>query len=145
MTKTATTILIILYLASSVGHASIEHYCHAKHEQSAHSGDCCCLLSCCGDAATLSVESPAFCCAADAHAEQNEKADEALFSGKCCENITSYHQIDESSTRESNLNVVSVSDESAIFLSPDLANWINHRSINFLTDPSFQLNLPLLN
>ncbi|MBN1481080.1 hypothetical protein EH223_01325 [candidate division KSB1 bacterium] len=145
MKKTINILFCLLYLASSVGYASIEHYCHAMHQQSAHSGGRWCALSCCGETATLPAGMSTHCCVADAPAEQKEKADEALNSAKCCENISSYHQIDDSSTRESNPNIISVGDEAVIFLSPDLDNWTIYRPTNLLTDPSFQLNLPLLN
>lgn len=139
-------LICFLYLVSSVGYASIEHYCHALHERSSHSGHCGCAVSYHGETESANAQAPSHCCAGGNDAEKTEKAVEVLRAGQCCENINSYHQIDEPTTRESNPDEVSISNEPSILLSPDPLNWFSFlQPLNLPADPSFQLNLPLLN
>ena len=99
MKKTITTILILLYLTSSVGFVSVQHLCHMNQMDDL---DCCTTthqispMACCAEN-TSSTESS--CCAdVDHNRVPIHTDDEITFiqDGVCCEVLGQFNKINTS-------------------------------------------------
>ena len=140
--STVTTFLIISYLASSVGFASIDHHCLVPHEEG-EPENCCCIETTgrCIPGLSLGTYLP---CHPMTPAHTPEE-DQAFYStDKCCENINSFHQIDDPTTPEFGPAVCAADGAVDQLLLRKLL--ITSRCKNrYKSHLSFQLNLPLLN
>jgi hypothetical protein len=148
MKKLITTLLCILYLISSVGYSSIEHYCLLMHPQKEDAATCCCA----SDQEDMSSSTPpdmshGSCSAHLQHSAASPSVAHnatAIAAGKCCKTTSSYHQLDDSTTRESTMHSALAPHLFVETILPKVNSFIQNANIPLFTDPSFQLNLPLL-
>ena len=151
MKRTAILFFTIFYLVSSVGFASVEHYCHMMHHKTTVPEDgCCCAVpppssECCSE--THQSEPVAKSCdIPDASASRTDAGKTLVISSQnCCDTVTRYHQVDESTPRtpspEAAFAPLPVTNLT-FCLSKDLFH-ICEFPVPF-TLPSFQFNIPLL-
>mgnify|MGYP006283983797 CR=1 FL=1 len=145
--------IVVFYLLSSIGYASVQHYCTTmqKSMQMSHD-DCCCTAEASEQeetACTLqeSANEQASCCAEKAENQQKFDVDTNApkFQQLCCKSALDYNSID-TGTMAKSIDMgpaVKVLEAEPVFF----AETPQHDALNSVIEtghPSFHTNLPLI-
>jgi len=154
MKKIFSTILILFYLMSSMGYATVQHYCSMMQtDVDMSEKDCCCSSesSATDESCHIPViaDMPSTCCSTepDQDMASNPIEPETILvadHSDCCETHRDYNQLDDSTINK----VVDSSHDKLvlnhIIIADERDYFFENSNINLFSDPSLHLNLPLI-
>ena len=152
MKRILSTILILFFLVSSIGYASVHHYCQMMQTNVDMSeGDCCCSSEQTASADECHLpevtESSDSCCSADTETQNPSSEPEEMISplhSDCCETRSEFNHIDDSTiTKIVDLKFFDT-NVSTLVLAETSKRFEIRKLFVSVSDPSFHLNLPLL-